>query len=233
MQVQLLRALLKLTMKGPTDEKRASEEAHLPLKCTRAMLKELDKAELITFQEKVIELTSDQRVLLAIEAIKLGLDFEAACRHLGWREFENFALLALEANGYVTRKHIRFKGFDKWWEIDILGMRQPLILAVDCKHWKHGWQKSAMMKIVNAQLHRVEALASTLEKLREKLGIKNWRRAELLPVILTLTEAPFRSYLEVPVVPILRFRSFIYELPDFVHTYPLWYKGISLGDDEH
>jgi len=76
----------------------------------------------------------------------------------------------------------------------------------------------AMMKIVDAQLHRVEALANTLEKLKEKLGMKNWRRAELLPVILTLTEAPFRLYREVPVVPIFRFKSFIYELPDFIQS---------------
>jgi len=218
MQVQLLRALLKLTTKGSAEEKRVSEEARLPFKIAHAMLKELAKADLITFQNSNIELTSDQKVLLAIEAIKLGLDFEEASRHLGWREFENLAVLAFEANGYVTQKHLRFKGFDKWCEIDILGMRQPLILVVDCKHWKHGWQKMAMMKIVDAQLHRVEALANTLEKLKEKLGMKNWRRAELLPVILTLTEAPFRLYREVPVVPIFRFKSFIYELPDFIQS---------------
>jgi len=131
MQVQLLRALLKLTTKGSAEEKRVSEEARLPFKIAHAMLKELAKADLITFQNSNIELTSDQKVLLAIEAIKLGLDFEEASRHLGWREFENLAVLAFEANGYVTQKHLRFKGFDKWCEIDILGMRQPLILVVD------------------------------------------------------------------------------------------------------
>jgi Holliday junction resolvase-like predicted endonuclease len=232
MQIQLLRALLKSTMKGPIEEKRVSEEARLPIKCTHATLKELAKTELITLQNSIIELTSEQRVLLAIKAIELGLDYEEACRYLGWREFENFTVLALEASGFATRKHLRFKCLDKWYEIDVLGMRRPLILAVDCKHWKHGWRESAMIKIVNTQLHRVEALATILEKLKENLGIKNWRRAELLPVILTLTEAPFRLYREVPVVPIFRFKSFIYELPEFIRSIPLWHKDCLLGDGE-
>ncbi|MBS7644271.1 hypothetical protein KEJ26_06845 [Candidatus Bathyarchaeota archaeon] len=234
MQIQLLRALLKSTMKGPTEERRLSEEARLPIKCTRAMLEELVKTELITLQNSIIALTSEQRVFLVVEAIKLGLDFEEACHYLGWREFENFTLLALEANGYTTRKHLRFKCLEKWYEIDVLGMRQPLILAIDCKHWKHGWQESAIIKIVDAQIHRVEALATTFKSLKETLGIKTWRRAQLLPVILTLTEAPFRLYHGVPVVPIFRFKSFICELPDFIQSIPLWHKDCLLAEEtEH
>jgi hypothetical protein len=192
-------------------------DGHLPVTVAREKLRRLGRLGLIKMNGDMIESTATQRLELAMEAVKLGADIERVCRFLGWQEFENFAILALGYNLFETQKHFRFKWANRWWEIDILGFKEPLILSVDCKHWKRSWQHTAIMRIVDAQIKRAKSFSQALPKIKGKIGIAKWREVEIMPVILTLGATPFKFYKQVPIVPIFQFRSFINELPAFVN----------------
>lgn len=209
----LLITLLKLTQKGPVDFKELVEKTCLPLVSVRKNLGQLIASNLIKITDDKIEVSSEQRISLAIDAIKIGVDPEAACRFLRWQEFEDVATIALEKNGYVAFKRFRFKLGDRRGEIDVLGFREPLILCIDCKHWKRTWQRGAMIKAIEAQFQRVKSLSNVDSPFWGKMKIGKWIEAYLVPVVLTLSEAPFNFYKRVPAVPIFRFGSFIQELP--------------------
>jgi hypothetical protein len=66
--------------------------------------------------------------------------------------------------------------------------------------------------MVEAQFQRTAALASFPLKIIKKGRIKDWKNAMLIPVVLTLSEAPFKIYMGVPVVPIYNFHSFLLEM---------------------
>lgn len=217
MPADLMISIVKLTSRGPVAVEQVATDGHLPVTVARERLRKLGRLGLIKMKGDMIESTEVQRLELAMEAVKLGADIERACRFLGWQEFENFATIALEYNLFKTRKHFRFKWTNRWWEIDILGFNEPLILSVDCKHWKHSWQHTATMRIVENQIKRTKAFSKALPKIKGKIGIEKWKKIEILPVILTLGATPFKFYKQVPIVPILQFRSFINELPAFVN----------------
>src|SRR5437667_5925979 len=74
------------------------------------------------------------RIQLAIEIARAGMLKEAA-QVLTWQEFENFAERCLEEAAFRTQKSVRIKGDGRVWQIDVVGFRGELVLAIDCKHW--------------------------------------------------------------------------------------------------
>jgi Holliday junction resolvase-like predicted endonuclease len=209
----ILISILKLTKSGPIAEEIIARDANVPVQVTHELLKEFRDAELIKWQNKVIEASSNQRAKIAIHAIKSGADFERVCRVLEWIEFENLAATAFEANNFDVRRRFRFKWAQRRWEIDVLGCREPLIACVDCKHWTHGWRESAIRKAAEAQALRTKVLAEALSPLRKKIGLVQWRQATLIPVVLSLVPGPLKFYKKVPIVPILQIQNFLNELP--------------------
>lgn len=209
----ILVSILKLTKSGPVAKELVARDANVPTQVTDELLKKFRDAELIKWKGKIIEASSNQRAKIAIHAIKSGADFERVCRVLAWIEFENLAATAFEANNFVVRRRFRFKWAQRRWEIDVLGCREPLIACVDCKHWGHGWRKSAIKKAVEAQALRTKVLAEALPSLQKEIGLVKWRRATLIPVILSLVPGPLKFYNKVPIVPILQIQNFLDELP--------------------
>jgi Holliday junction resolvase-like predicted endonuclease len=209
----ILISILKLTKSGPIAEETIARDVNVPVQITHELLNKFRGAELIKWQNKAIEASSNQRAKIAIHAIKSGADFERVCRVLEWIEFENLAATAFEANNFAVRRRFRFKWAQRRWEIDVLGCREPLIACVDCKHWIHGWRGSAIRKAADAQALRTEVLAEALPSLREKIGLAQWRRATLIPVVLSLVPGPLKFYNEVPIVPILQIQNFLNEMP--------------------
>ena len=208
----ILISVLKQTKSGPIAKELVARDAHVPTQVTDEGLKKFRDAELIKWQNKTIEASSNQRAKIAIHAIKSGADFERVCRVLEWIEFENLAATAFEANNFVVRRRFRFKWAQRRWEIDVLGCREPLIACVDCKHWSHGWRKSAIRKAVEAQALRTKVLAEALPSLRGEIGLARWKQATLIPIVLSLVLGPLKFYDNVPVVPILQLQNFLNEL---------------------
>jgi Holliday junction resolvase-like predicted endonuclease len=152
---------------------------------------------------------------IALKAIELGADIERVCKSLTWQEFEDISVLAFEANDFRTTKHLRFTWADRRWEIDILALKEPLVLCADCKHWRHGWSGSGSRKAVEMQVERTKFLAEASKTIEDKIGIGKWKRTYFVPMILSLVPASEKFYKNVPIVSVLQLGDFLPQMPAF------------------
>ncbi len=215
----LLISVLKLTKTGPVQRELVSRDARVPVEVADEMLRKLSDTGLIRYKGRLIEVSSNQRAKIAVHAVDLGADLERVCKVLEWSEFEDISATAFEVNNFTVKRRFRFKWAGRRWEMDILGCKEPLVACVDCKHWRRGWRRSAIVKAVEAQVERTQALAEALPSLHEKAGLVNWKKATLVPMVLSLVPGPFKFYNNVPIVPVLQLPSFLNELP--AHTISL------------
>jgi Holliday junction resolvase-like predicted endonuclease len=206
---------LKLTRHGPFQRKLLEKDARASRQIVDKILGRLCESGFCRLKQDVIEANTTQRVKIAVQAIKLSADFERVCRFLHWREFETLASEAFRANNYNVIGNFRFKQKGKRWEIDLLAFKEPLVVCVDCKHWHHGWGRAAIIKAVEAQIERTEALAEAFPLVCEKMELEAWSQTLLIPAVLSLVQAPFKFHNKVPVVPILQLRNFLNELPAY------------------
>ena len=204
-----LMSLLKMTKTSPVSRSALVKATRLPSQIVERALKDLAREELFKEYSGIIEASPIQRVRLVISALRLGADFERVCDLLSWAEFEIVASQAFEANGYQVVLNFHFKNGAKRWEIDVVSSKKPVILCVDCKHWKRGWRSAATAKAATAQAERTSALADALPKYAEALKIADWRTVKLAPLILSLIRGPHKFYNGVPIVPILQLQDFI------------------------
>ncbi|HID17283.1 TPA: hypothetical protein EYP26_03225 [Candidatus Bathyarchaeota archaeon] len=145
---------------------------------------------------------------------------EKVSKLLDWKEFERLSSSILEQNGYEPFLHFVFRDekTGKKHEIDVLGVKEFLILCLDCKSWRRGWYKSRISLAAKKQLERSEALGVELPSLARKLKLLGRRgKYKILPLVLTLADVPYRILEGSLVVPILRFKSFLYELPGAIY----------------
>jgi len=210
-KTDVLIAILKLTNIGSVAEEAVAMDSNVPVHVVNNVLRSLREIELIEYENELIELSSNQRVKLAIHAINHGTDIERVCKVLEWKEFENFAATAFEKNNFAVKRRFRFKAAQRRWEIDILAYSEPIIVCVDCKRWRRGWGNSAITKVAAAQAQRTEALANNLQSIQRQIGLDDWTQATLFPVILSLFPGPVKFYNKVPVVPILQLQNFLNE----------------------
>jgi Holliday junction resolvase-like predicted endonuclease len=223
----LLISLLKLTKEGSVLIKDVNKDSKIASDIVRKLLEKLQNEGLLYLKDETVEVDSDVRLRLAVKAASLGGDVEHVSAFLCWQEFEDIAALALERNGYIVGKNVRFKHGKRRWEIDVVGCRKPLVLCVDCKHWRRGLTSSALKRIVEAQVERARALADTLPSVSLKFECDKWNRAKFVPVILSLIPCSFKFYGNVPIVPILQLQDFLGQLPAQVEALTYFVKEIS------
>ena len=209
----LILSVLKLTKKGAVQKNLVAKDAPSSTAVTEELLKTFSQKGFIQLNGNILEVTSGQRLQLAIEAIKQGVDIEHASKFLEWKEFEKMAAEAFEINGYLVKRNFHFKARARRWEIDLLARKRPLIACVDCKHWQHGWSRASVIRTTEAQVGRTKALIDSLQDLSVKLELNDWARVTLIPVMLSLIPGPFKFHDNTPIVPILQLQSFISELP--------------------
>ena len=211
----LLISLLKLTKSGPVLIENVKKDSRIASDIVRKMLENLQNEGLIYLKNDFVETDSANRLRLAVKAASLGADIENISGFFSWQEFEDIAALALERNGYVVAKNVRFKHAGRRWEIDVVGCRKPLVLCVDCKHWKRQVKPSALSRIVEAQVERTRALADTLPSIALKLKCVNWDKAKFMPVILSLIPSSNKFHGKVPVVSVLQLQDFLIQMPAY------------------
>jgi hypothetical protein len=213
---EILISLLKLTQNNTIELDSISQEARVPVQVVRNVLKKY--LDLITYEtsSRSINVDSEQRLKMAIKTIEMGADIERVCNHLTWLEFENISILAFEANDYVTKKHFRFAWADRRWEIDVLALKEPLIICADCKHWHHGWSGSGSRKAAELQTERTKVLVDALKTLGDRIEIGRWKHAYFVPMILSLVPANQKFYKGVPIVPVLQLGDFLPQIPAYL-----------------
>jgi len=210
-KTDVLISILKLTNSGLAAEEAVAIDANVPVHIASNVLEGFREIGLIECENGKIEVSSNQRVKLAIHAINHGTDIERVCKVLEWIEFENFAATAFETNNFAVKRQFRFKASGRRWEIDVLAYSEPIIVCVDCKRWRRGWGNSAITKVAAAQAQRTKVLAKNLQVIQREIGLDDWKQATLFPVILSLFPGPVKFYNKVPVVPILQLQNFLDE----------------------
>ncbi|MCW4055146.1 MAG: hypothetical protein NWE82_00010 [Candidatus Bathyarchaeota archaeon] len=217
---KILIGLLKQTRGGPAEPSAVAQSVMVPADVAEAALERLAARNLVRWEGQLLEVSPEQRVGIAITAIRSGADLERVCRLLEWKEFEEISVRAFEAHNFDVRANYQFKDArQKRWQIDVLAFKQPTIASVDCKLWQQGWTRSPIQKVVEAHVGRTHAFAESLPKLPIKKKLERWKKVVVVPLILSLLPSPFKFYDNTPIVPILKLQDFIYELPAHVHTF--------------
>lgn len=209
----VLISLLKLTKDGPVEFESVNLDSKMPSSVTLILLKKMQNDGLISLNKPTVEIDATSRMKLAIKAINLGADVERVSDLLCWQEFEQIAAMALNLNGYITKKNLRFKHVQKRWEIDVVGCRKPIVICIDCKHYHHSLHLSMLQKMVDLQIKRVEALTESLPNTSVDIECVRWEKAKFVPAILSLMPGSFKFIDDVPIVPVLQFQDFLSQLP--------------------
>jgi len=204
-------ATLKHTTAEPVSKQIVAREAKLPSQIANKILVQLYRAGLIEYDNEQVEVSTNQRVKLALYAINHGTDVENVCKVLEWKEFENFTAQVFEKNNFKVQRNFRFKAAQRRWEIDVVAYSEPIIVCVDCKRWRRGWGNSAIRRVAIKQAQRTQILAKSLDFLQQKLNLSNWTNATFFPAVLSLFPGPVKFYNKVPVVPILQLQNFVDE----------------------
>ncbi|MBS7634751.1 hypothetical protein KEJ34_04555, partial [Candidatus Bathyarchaeota archaeon] len=165
-----------------------NKESRIPRDLTDEVLRKLHGEGILMLNGDAVTVDGEQRLKMAARAIELSADIERVSRFLNWEEFEKFLTLSFETNDFQVKKNFRFTWMKKRREIDILGLKKPVIISADCKHWHKGWSGAASVKSAKSQIERTKALAeaSSSGSVRSKIGIERWEHAYFIPVILSL-----------------------------------------------
>ena len=212
----VLVSLLKLTKEGVTDLELVSQEAHVPPQIVKEVLKKYVNFVAYDSASGSVSISSKQRLKMVLKLVEQGADIERVCDSLTWLEFEDLSIIAFEANDYETKKHFRFKWANRRWEIDILAQKEPLIVCADCKQWHRGWSGSGSRKAAEKQAERTKNLLEASKSENDKLGIKNWRHAQFIPMILSLAPGNQKIHKGVPIVPVLQLGDFLTLMPAYL-----------------
>lgn len=223
----LIVSLLKLTKNGPASIGYVRKDAKVASDLAEKSLDKLQNEDLLHMKGDVVEVDGHRRLKLAVKAVSLGADVEYVSGFLRWQEFEDIAAVALESNGYVVSKNVRFKQAGRRWEIDVVGCKKPLVICLDCKHWHHRLSPSALAKIAEAQVERTRALAESLPNLAVELGCAKWSRAKFVPAILALLPSSLKFHEAVPIVPVLQLQDFVSQLPAYADSLTHFTKEFS------
>lgn len=162
------------------------------------------------------------------ERLREGAPLEELLKKVSWADFEEVCSEVFVANGFRVVKRFRFKSLSRRFEIDVLALREPMAICSDCKHWGlRTGSFSSIVNVVEKQVERVRALASSLKDLRAKLGLGGWREATLIPAVIILHEKGVEFCEKVPVVPVFKLNSFIEQVLNYVPE--LWKVDVELS----
>ncbi len=132
------------------------------------LLQQLIDEELVSLQGNSISLEQDQRLNLAMKAVKVGADSEVVSRSLTWLEFEEISAKVFEVNGFHVLRRFRFTAEGRRWELDLLAIRTPYLVCGECKHWGKGIGNKTARGIIETHLRRLRYLPSTSRRLKEE-----------------------------------------------------------------
>jgi Holliday junction resolvase-like predicted endonuclease len=226
---ELIISLLKLTREGSVSHELINKEAKIPLQIGEELLQRLQNDGLVYVREGLVEADSVQRLKLAVRAVELGADVERVSSALEWQEFENMAAVALERNGYDVQRNLRFKHAGRKWEVDVVGCKKPVVMSIDCKHWRHGMSPSVLKKIAEEQRERTKALADSLPNPAVKIKFASWGMVMLIPAVLSLTVGRSKLCDGVPVVPVLQLQDFVSQVPIYVNSLEHFQRTLRIG----
>lgn len=164
----------------------------------------LAKSEIGTVDSDSVKFNPLDKMRAAMLAIHMGVDIEDLSKMLNWKDFEMLATNILDACGYVGYHGLRLK--KPRVEIDAVGIKDWMALLIDCKHWKRS-STSELNRVALMQIDRAEVF----------VGANEGKIRFAIPAILTLHLESITFAADVPVIPIIKFRSFLNELHGYLN----------------
>lgn len=179
-----------------------------------AELPQLEDRGFLALKEGKLLVTSANKVELAVLAVQLGAKLEKVSKLLTWQEFESIIEYALATNGYHTKKHLVLALNGNRTEIDVIAAKGNIVLAIDCKHYTRGWIQHSLKKAARIQIERVRLLLDNKNLLRVEQALHQKYENEifLIPIVVALSESPVKIYERVPIIPVLKFATFLNDL---------------------
>jgi hypothetical protein len=204
---EVLKTLLRIKRSEEWSLTKLSEEANMPVEVVKNVLMEV--ADFVTVKDDATSIAGYGKVQIAVLCLNLGADPSYISRHLDWRGFEEFAAKIVDAYGYAVYKNYRFKSVNRRWEIDVLAIKKPVLLCLNCKHFlKQRW--ASLKKAALEELERAEALKQALPRLKlEPKPSEGWK---ILPALVTLIAPKSKVYDKIPIVRITELGNFLEEL---------------------
>jgi hypothetical protein len=203
--------LLQKTENGTVSKEELMNSLKITGDLFKKILEKLEESHLVNIDENILEISLEQRLNLAVRAIKLGASFENISSFLSWLEFEELTAYVFEENGFHVNRRFRFQAKGRRWEIDVLATCSPYIICTECKHWSKIIGNSTARGIIETHLEKVEVLSKSLSGLAKRIGVHRWKHAILVPATLTLSPTPMNFYRRVPAVSIHALPRFIDE----------------------
>ncbi len=151
--------------------------------------------------KKIFLFSAMDRIKASLLALQLGCDIHECSKVLSWKDFENFTSELLTMFEYTTRVNIVLS--KPRAQLDVVGIKKDFAITIDCKHWKQS-NKTTLTIFAEKQIRR-----TMLWLQREK------KITKAIPLIITLDNVFFKLINGVPIVPILKLKSF---LNDFDQT---------------
>jgi len=159
------------------------------------------------------------RVNLALEIARAGRLKDAA-QVLTWQEFEKFGAECLEEAGFRTERNVRVKGEGRAWQIDLVGSRGELIIAIDCKHWNTPSYISRFKLAAEHQRHATLHLLATVNEKRQGLA-----------VILTLCEPPAQFSEDSVLVSVEKLPGFLSGIAPYAENLPFMTSPLAVVEN--
>ena len=166
-----------------------------------------------------ISVSPKLRVNLALEVARAGRLREAA-RVLTWQEFEKFGEECLEEAGFRAERNVRVKGEGRAWQIDLVGFRGELVIAIDCKHWNTPSYISRFKLAADHQRHATLHLLATVKEGRQGLA-----------VILTLREPPAQFSEDTVLVSVEKLPSFLSGVTPYSENLPFMSSPLAVVEN--
>ena len=220
--LRVLQATLSVTGVGATlDLDRIAFEAQTTERLVRTTL-----SDTLGVNGQEVRLSPERRLRLAMEIARAG-QLSTAAKALTWQEFERFAEDCLKEAGFEAERNVRVKGEGRAWQIDVVGFRGELVLAIDCKHWN---TPGSLSRFKLAAIHQRVATLHFLTTLKEKAPEegKGW---QALAVILTLREPPSQFSENAVLVSVEMLPSFLSGVTPYDENLPFMASALGLVEN--
>ncbi len=181
-------------------------------------VKGLEQLGLPIPKEIPVSITRTQRIDLAKMAVEEGANIGQVVDLLTWKDFEGFVASILSDNSYRCIESYRRRGNStiQGMEIDVIGVKGDIIVAIDAKMWSiRSGKTSALKTAAEKQKKRTWELSEELDKLSKKIGVLAEKTYKLFPVLVTWLVEEVELHQGVPVVPIFKLNSFILDLDQY------------------
>ena len=189
----LIETLKRSTHKSTIELAEIASTAKVTLSAAKEVLSRLEDLSM----GEHLPFSSSFRMHLAMEIARIG-QLKDAADALSWQEFEKFTEECLEEEGFRTQRNVRARAEGRMWQIDVVGFRGELVLAIDCKHWNTPSYISRFKLAAEHQRRATLHLVATMKDSRQGLA-----------VILMLREPPAQVSGNAVLVPVERLPSFL------------------------